>query len=257
MGVFKSPTSLILKSMFDDESSQPTEMPEPSAADAVDPFESEAGADLSPGSTPLGPSALEAGKLQPIAPSVMPALDTMDMGNLHEPTALKRIFLATAIIVVVGGAGAGTWWFLKNKSATPAPTTTTATTIPAAPVQPTNTVNIDSTGPAAAAITTSTPAKQFVPSDNPQVTAPAAPAATSTAIDQNLDSDHDGLTDVEEAKYGTDPHNPDTDGDGLSDGVEVHIWFTDPLKKDTDGDGYSDGQEVMSGYNPLGPGKLH
>ncbi len=35
------------------------------------------------------------------------------------------------------------------------------------------------------------------------------------------DSDNDGLADIEEAEYGTDPTNPDTDGDGDSDLVEV------------------------------------
>jgi len=37
------------------------------------------------------------------------------------------------------------------------------------------------------------------------------------------DSDLDGLTDAEELALGTDPNNPDTDGDGFSDGVEVHF----------------------------------
>ncbi|MEH2565037.1 hypothetical protein [Bradyrhizobium sp. AZCC 2289] len=40
--------------------------------------------------------------------------------------------------------------------------------------------------------------------------------------DANVDSDGDGLTDVEERALGTDPNNPDTDGDGLPDGWEVH-----------------------------------
>lgn len=35
------------------------------------------------------------------------------------------------------------------------------------------------------------------------------------------DPDHDGLTNEEEARLGTDPMNPDTDGDGLLDGWEV------------------------------------
>jgi hypothetical protein len=40
-----------------------------------------------------------------------------------------------------------------------------------------------------------------------------------------LDSDSDGLTDVEEAVYGTDPHNPDSDNDGFLDGNEVfHLY---------------------------------
>ncbi len=36
------------------------------------------------------------------------------------------------------------------------------------------------------------------------------------------DSDHDGLMNEEEVKLGTDPYNPDTDGDGLLDGWEVN-----------------------------------
>jgi len=37
------------------------------------------------------------------------------------------------------------------------------------------------------------------------------------------DSDNDGLADWEEALYGTNPNNPDTDGDGTSDGKEVEL----------------------------------
>ena len=44
-----------------------------------------------------------------------------------------------------------------------------------------------------------------------------------------VDSDQDGLSDQEEAIYKTDPHNPDTDGDGYSDGTEVKSGY-DPLK---------------------------
>ncbi len=36
------------------------------------------------------------------------------------------------------------------------------------------------------------------------------------------DADLDGLRDADEARLGTDPHNRDTDGDGLLDGWEVH-----------------------------------
>ncbi|MDZ7611183.1 MAG: hypothetical protein U5L10_00240 [Candidatus Moranbacteria bacterium] len=43
------------------------------------------------------------------------------------------------------------------------------------------------------------------------------------------DSDGDGLLDMEEKVYGTDPSNSDTDGDGYSDGVEVKSGY-DPLK---------------------------
>jgi hypothetical protein len=40
---------------------------------------------------------------------------------------------------------------------------------------------------------------------------------------QDIDADNDGLQDAEETIHGTDPTNPDTDGDGFSDLVEVTI----------------------------------
>lgn len=44
-----------------------------------------------------------------------------------------------------------------------------------------------------------------------------------------LDADGDGLLDVEEIKIGTDPANPDTDGDNVSDGQEFLYDETEPL----------------------------
>jgi alpha-tubulin suppressor-like RCC1 family protein len=45
--------------------------------------------------------------------------------------------------------------------------------------------------------------------------------------DPYMDSDRDGLTDVEEYQLGTDPNNPDTDGDHLPDGQDG--WPNDAL----------------------------
>jgi outer membrane protein OmpA-like peptidoglycan-associated protein len=59
------------------------------------------------------------------------------------------------------------------------------------------------------------------------------------------DDDNDGLSNGEERRYGTDPQNPDTDGDGLKDGEEVKRYRTNPLRSDTDGDGLRDGDEVL------------
>ncbi len=80
------------------------------------------------------------------------------------------------------------------------------------------------------------------------------------------DSDCDGLSDIEEEKLGTDPLNPDTDGDGLTDGDEMGVTVnpdpancpnfvpsthpanpTNPLRKDSDCDGLTD-QEELSTY---------
>ena len=65
------------------------------------------------------------------------------------------------------------------------------------------------------------------------------------------DPDGDGLTNLQEQQRGTDPRNPDTDGDGLSDGQEVNARGTSPTNPDTDGDGLKDGEEVGRGTNPL------
>jgi hypothetical protein len=103
-------------------------------------------------------------------------------------------------------------------------------------------------------------------------------------LDPNLDSDNDGITDLEEIceygtnpgyydsdgdglpdgwelQYGLDPHNPDTDGDLIIDtdededvdGLSNHdefIYGTDPNNPDSDGDGVNDGDEVAQGSNP-------
>ena len=62
----------------------------------------------------------------------------------------------------------------------------------------------------------------------------------------DIDSDNDGLLDAREAEIGTDPYNPDTDGDGLTDGQEVLSYNTDPLNPDSDWDGLKDGAEVLT-----------
>jgi hypothetical protein len=75
----------------------------------------------------------------------------------------------------------------------------------------------------------------------------------------NDDPDGDGLSNDEEAAYGTDPSNPDTDSDGVDDGDEVAAG-TDPLvaqtptgRKDSDRDGLGDAREARIGTNPNNP----
>ena len=89
----------------------------------------------------------------------------------------------------------------------------------------------------------------------PQATpAPATPAASPAAstAPEGIDSDGDGLTDAEEAQFGTDPLVADTDADGINDGDEIELG-TDPLNVDTDGDILYDGGELLYGTDPLNP----
>ncbi|AUC75560.1 carboxypeptidase regulatory-like domain-containing protein [Olleya sp. Bg11-27] len=104
-------------------------------------------------------------------------------------------------------------------------------------------------------------------------------ADVTEVITATTDCDNDGLTDAEEingpdgdptTNDGTDPTNPDSDGDGVSDGTEVLVDNTDPnnvcdfvvgsitlpqdalfLTLDCDGDGVTNGQEIIDGTDPI------
>ena len=76
-----------------------------------------------------------------------------------------------------------------------------------------------------------------------------------------VDTDRDGLGERSEFAYGTDPDDPDTDGDGCEDGFEVNGWEvgsaphtvryrSNPLSRNTDSDLYDDCDEYEAGTDP-------
>lgn len=71
----------------------------------------------------------------------------------------------------------------------------------------------------------------------------------TTPLPSTLDSDSDGLTDVEEALYGTTANKPDTDADGFIDGKKLNSSNQCGELRCYDG-------EVFNKYNPLGSGYL-
>lgn len=73
---------------------------------------------------------------------------------------------------------------------------------------------------------------------------------------READRDRDGIDDAAEADLGLSTENFDSDGDGLSDRLEIEKYGTDPSAKDSDGDGFKDGVEVLEGYNPRVSGKV-
>ena len=86
------------------------------------------------------------------------------------------------------------------------------------------------------------PTKDFIGSDSftYQVTlddgstSQASVTLSIRAVDLNLDTDKDGLTDSDELMLGTDPKKTDTDGDGIDDKTEIGSNLSKPLN--TDGD---------------------
>ena len=86
---------------------------------------------------------------------------------------------------------------------------------------------------------------------------------TRKDIPAGLDSDGDGLTDtMEMSTYGTSPYYVDSDGDDIDDKVELEHWgvnwSADPdgdglanlLDPDADNDGFLDGVELSQGTDP-------
>ncbi|MBI5728576.1 MAG: hypothetical protein HY984_02380 [Candidatus Magasanikbacteria bacterium] len=142
--------------------------------------------------------------------------ELVEKPNIVTPRLLVTVLGAVIIIGVVGGVG----WFLISRLGGSA----SSSVPPVANIPPQN-LNV---APVAANV--------------PPVNQPVAAA---------VDSDGDGLTDVEEKALGTDPLKIDTDNDGLTDYEEVKVYHTNPLNPDTDGDGYKDGDEVKNGYDPL------
>jgi lysophospholipase L1-like esterase len=64
------------------------------------------------------------------------------------------------------------------------------------------------------------------------------------------DTDGDGVYDFAEAWFGGNIFDPDTDDDGLLDGVEIFTYGSNPTLVDSDGDGLDDLVEVNAGANP-------
>jgi len=69
--------------------------------------------------------------------------------------------------------------------------------------------------------------------------------------DALLDNDSDGLDNLGEYNNGSDPNNPDSDGDTLSDGEEVHVHGTRPDNNDSDSDLLPDHYEITHQLDPL------
>jgi hypothetical protein len=76
-----------------------------------------------------------------------------------------------------------------------------------------------------------------------------------TGVDPNADPDNDGLSNLQEYQYHTNPTNSDTDGDGLPDPWEIarglDPQYPNDAGMDYDNSGLSNLQDYQLGLNPL------
>jgi hypothetical protein len=93
----------------------------------------------------------------------------------------------------------------------------------------------------------------LVPAETQRETPPdSTTPSPAISASEEVDSDGDGLTDGLEMAVGTDPLLPDSDADDVSDSDETDFYGTDALDPDTDGDGLDDAEELLTyGTNPL------
>lgn len=84
---------------------------------------------------------------------------------------------------------------------------------------------------------------------------PAALTITPDQINGSLAATGDVISHLPQASSGREEISQDPDNDGLDNTLEF-FYGTDPYNPDTDGDGVSDGDEVLSGRNPKGTGSL-
>lgn len=164
--------------------------------------------------------------LSPPEPPVAEDIPAEYLTESKSNISLKTISIAVASILAVGAiAFTGYYWYTQRDTAEPEPTLQDV---------------IDDN----------------LPRSGVSPTSPEPEVVLEEPIRGSSDLDGDGLTAERELAEGTDPENPDTDGDGLFDGEEIAAFGTDPLNRDTDGDGFTDGVEVRNGYNPRGDGRL-
>ncbi len=215
-----------------------------------------------PQGTPLNPimpapgmSPTPTPPMAPPAPTQAAPIHTMPerfraAGGGGQPSggkgSTKKLVIILVVVLVVGGLGfAGLYVFrnVLNKS-----NANTNTVVINRTNQNTNNLNLsnsssnlnlsnENTNGNANANANGNLNSNTEPSNTNSTVTPASPLPSS------LDTDADGLTDVEEAVYGTDPAKADTDGDTFIDGEQKR----------------SDGSivgELYLGYNPKGTGPL-
>ncbi len=131
---------------------------------------------------------------------------------VHLLTSRKSLLIIFGIVFVLGVAGATVYYLKTAPQAVLAPPPAPAVEAPKPPPIPEEPAPI---------VATTTEAVPTTPAQ-PKSLGGGSLELPSLFLADSADSDSDGLTDVEEELFGTDPALPDTDGDKYSDSHEVY-----------------------------------
>ncbi len=126
--------------------------------------------------------------------------------------SITGIILVAMVLTILGGCG---------QSSTPSTSQTTA-------ISSTSASN-SASGTSASSSTSSSTSADATAATTDQTTASTADSSAVTADDQ----DGDGIPDLVEKTYGTNPHTADTDGDGTNDVNDQTPVYTDNLISET------------------------
>lgn len=178
---------------------------------------------------PLAQSSQTANPSRTVEPSMHSVGISNNSGNFGKKTVLQ-IIIVVLVLLILGGGGYYAYSKFSGKKSN--------ASLPAAAL------------PGGGDANNSGNSQSQIPSSWMQKYFGAVICSDQNVCGDNADPDHDGLTNLEEYKLGTDPNNADSSGSGIADGDKVHVFNLNPLSNHTAGNpNYTDAQDLQEKYN--------
>ena len=219
------------------------------------------------GLNPVDATYVDSTLIDPLAPNQGLQDDPNEGDKPAEPKSRRWLFAVIALVLVLllAGLGVYAWWSASQRKAVINPQSTTSisasqngdTTGASESTRSARSVVVvfnDPDGPKPADVAKKDNLDTLTPEFLKQNFEPAK-VTQEKCVDNAIcgpdaDPDKDGLTNIQEQAYRTNPNKADTDDDGISDGDEVNIYNTDPTKSDSTNSGYSDFAKIKACNDP-------